>query len=67
MVAFRALFPSLTRGGVSYEWPGGRFQQFAEEYLPQYDWDVRRWVVDCAESGLGGITGKECQTLNPKP
>ena len=67
MIGFRVLFPSLTRGGVSFEWPGGRFQQFAEQYLPEYDWDVRRWVVECAESGLGGITSKECQEAIDSP
>ena len=28
--SIRVLFPSLTRGGVTYDWPGGTFQQFAE-------------------------------------
>ncbi|MGB1594780.1 MAG: hypothetical protein ACPIOQ_18625 [Promethearchaeia archaeon] len=33
----------MTRGGVSYEWPGGYFQQFAEEYLPEYAWNIERF------------------------
>ena len=71
MIGFRVLFPSLTRGGLSYDWPGGYFQQFAEEYLPQYDWDVRRWVQDCADSNIGQVRN-ECKrgsrdARNPKP
>ena len=66
MIGFRVLFPSLTRGGVSYEWPGGYFQQFAEEYLPDYAWNIERWIEDCAASNIGQIS-EECKEALDDP
>jgi len=66
MIGFRVLFPSLTRGGVNYDWPGGFFQQFAEEFLPEYDWDVKRWITETADTGKGQIR-KECKEAVEEP
>lgn len=66
MIGIRVLFPSLTKGGVSYEWPGGNFQRFAEEFLPAYDWDLGRWVKDKAAAWQGQLS-KECQEALEEP
>ena len=66
MIGMRVLFPSLTRGGVSYEWPGGYFQQFAEDFLPAYDWDCARWLKDRAASREGQLSA-ECKEALEEP
>ena len=66
MIGIRVLFPSLTRGGVTYDWPGGTFQQFAEEMLPSYDWDLKRLIQEAADSGQGEFA-KECKETLEEP
>jgi len=60
MIGIRVLFPSLTRGGVTFRWPGGAFQQFAEQMLPSYDWNLRQLIRERANSGKGNFE-RECK------
>ena len=66
MIGIRVLFPSLTRGGVSFRWPGGAFQQFAEEMLPSYDWNLRLLIKERANSGKGNFE-RECKEALEDP
>lgn len=60
MTGIRVLFPSLTTGGQSNEWPGGNFQRFAEMTLPMYKYDLKAWMKDMAERSDVGRLSQEC-------
>jgi hypothetical protein len=44
MTGVRVLLPSLTKSSATKEWPGGRFQQFAELEFPGTGYDFKVWL-----------------------
>lgn len=67
MTGLRVLFPTFTKGGESNQWPGGRFQQFAEEDFRKCQFDLQTWLEQKATDESEPELAEECAELLGTP
>ncbi len=67
MTGVRVLLPSLTKSSPTKEWPGGRFQKFAEQEFPGAAHDFKLWLQQRAGDKSEPKLAAECEDMLSNP
>lgn len=67
MMGVRTLIPAFQSGGVTTQWPGGRFQLFAEEEFPKTGYDFQKYLVLKGNDGSEPLLAAQCKELLESP
>jgi len=67
MTGLRCLFPIFQRGTATTEWPGGRFQYFAEREFPKSGYNLEAWLKERASDESEPALAEQCRELLEDP